>query len=211
MNGDKFTVVIPTLWKAHHIHKLLDDLEACDTVGEIVLIDNDNLYHSYIKKPYSKITLISKEKNIYVNPAWNLGVSVAKYNNIALCNDDINFNTSVFDFISGVIDRGVIGECCSNYDPIDRNLPYEIEQIDRRPSGWGCLIFIKKENYIPIPEQMKVSYGDDFLLENVKQGAYILKNLRIDTRMSSTSLFPEFIGISEDDFKYYESIKKPNK
>jgi hypothetical protein len=45
----------------------------------------------------------------------------------------------------------------------------------------------------------------------VKPGAYILKNLRIDTRMSSTSLFPEFIGISEGDLKYYESIKKPNK
>lgn len=202
----KFSIIIPTLWKSERIYKLIDDLEACTEVDEIILIDNANEYKMHVKKTYEKIRLVSFDENIFVNPAWNLGVSLAKNSNIGVLNDDINFNTDIFLFIKDHIDKGIIGQCCSNYDPIDRNLPYEIEIPPFRPSGWGCMFFLKKENYLPIPDNLLIACGDDYLFSRVKGGAYNVKNLRVDTRISSTSLLPQFYKIQEEDIKNYKKI-----
>ena len=37
-----YSIVIPTLWKSPRIHKLLFDLIECNSVDEIILIDNNN-------------------------------------------------------------------------------------------------------------------------------------------------------------------------
>jgi hypothetical protein len=201
-----FSIIIPTLWKSDRIYKLLDDLQECDSVAEIILIDNSNEYFSRINKIIPKVRVVATNSNMYVNPSWNLGVLLAKNSNIAILNDDINFNTSVFEFMKDHMEKGVIGQCCSNYDPIDRGLPYEIEKPPFRPSGWGCMLFIKKENYIRIPEDLLIACGDDFLYERVKGGAYNIKNLRVDTKISTTSLLPQFFQIQEQDIKNYKKI-----
>lgn len=204
----KFSIIIPTLWKSGRIYKLIDELDACPEVDEIILIDNAGEYDQQITKPYNKIHVVSVPRNIFVNPAWNLGVKMAKNSNIGILNDDINFNTAhVFDFVAQHIDKGIIGQCCSNYDPIDRGLPMEIEKIKSRPSGWGCMLFIKKENYLPIPEELLIACGDDYLFERVKGGAYIMKNLRVDTRISTTSILPQFFKIQEEDILKYKQLK----
>lgn len=201
-----FSIIIPTLWKSDRIYKLLDDLQNCDSVAEIILIDNSNDYLNNIKKIIPKIRIVSTQSNMFVNPSWNLGVSLAKNSNIAILNDDINFNTDVFEFIKDHMHKGIIGQCCSNYDPIDRGLPYEIEKPTFRPSGWGCMLFIKKENYINIPMELLIACGDDFLFDRVNGGAYNIKNLRVDTRLSTTSLLPEFFQIQQQDINNYKNI-----
>ena len=203
-----FSIIIPTLWKSDRIYKLLDDLQDCHLVDEIILIDNSNEYFEFINKIIPKVRVVSTKENMFVNPSWNLGVSLAKNSNLAILNDDINFNTDVFEFIKDHMDEGIIGQCCSNYDPIDRGLPYEIEKPNFRPSGWGCMLFIKKENYITIPKELLIACGDDFLFERVKGGAYNVKNLRVDTKISTTSLLPQFTKIQDDDIKKYKNIKK---
>lgn len=202
-----FSVIIPTLWKSDRIYKLLEDLHGCQSVLEIILIDNSNEYFDKIDKVIPKVRVVSTNNNMFVNPSWNLGVSLSKSSNIAILNDDINFNTDVFEFMKDHMDKGIIGQCCSNYDPIDRGLPYEIEKPSFRPSGWGCMLFIKKENYIPIPSDLLIACGDDFLFDKVKGGGYNVKNLRIDTKISTTSLLPQFYDIQEDDIKNYKKIK----
>ena len=37
---DKYTVVIPTLFKSNRTNKLLTDLHECEYVGEIIIINN---------------------------------------------------------------------------------------------------------------------------------------------------------------------------
>jgi len=203
----KFTVIIPTLWRCAYIHDMLDAYEACELVGEIILIDNDNTASDKLNKQYTKLRVLPQQENIFVNPAWNLGVSFANYSKIAIANDDILFSTDIFEWVKDHMDTGVIGMCCSNYDPIDRDLPYELEKVDRRPPGWGCLMFIEKHNYTPIPLWLKIACGDDYLMDNVKGGAYILKNLRVGGRMSATSLLGDYVRVADEDIETYKQMK----
>lgn len=143
--NDKFSVIIPTLWKSDRIYKLLSDLNTCEQVGEIILIDNSNEYAEKIKTIPSKVKIVPRDQNMYVNPAWNLGVSLSKFNNLCISNDDINFDTSVFHFIKDHIDSGIVGQSTSNYRTFPSSMNFKVEKIQERPSGWGCLLFLKNQ------------------------------------------------------------------
>lgn len=185
---------------------MLEAYEACDLVGEIILIDNANAANDNLPGQYTKIKVLPQKENIYVNPAWNLGVSFASYNKIAIANDDILFNTDIFEWIIHHMNTGVIGMCTSSYDPIDGNLPYELEKVNVRPPGWGCLMFIDKQNYTHIPACLKIACGDDYLMQNVVGGAYILKNLRVGGTMSATSLMGEYLLVADEDIEKYKQL-----
>lgn len=86
-----YSVIIPTLLKSELIWKLLDDLNNCPAVGEILVIDNSGRFKSDLEK----VKRVEVPENIFVNPAWNLGVSLAQFENICLCNDDVNFDCRV--------------------------------------------------------------------------------------------------------------------
>lgn len=186
----KFSIVIPTLWKSQRIHKLLDDLIKCDNVDEIIIIDNNSSYYHYYDTILDKINLIQMKDNIYVNPAWNLGVKIAKNYYIALINDDINFNTNIFDFLNPYkLDRyGIIGMDSTNYNTIIES-PKLLKE-DNRPKqrfGWGCMIIFDKKYWIDIPDNIKLWYGDDFIRIVNKAPVSYLTDFKIDTDMSTTS------------------------
>ena len=46
------SVIIPTMWKAEHLKRMLPMLDAHPLIGEIILIDNDRLKtdHELLKK-----------------------------------------------------------------------------------------------------------------------------------------------------------------
>ena len=97
-----FSVVIPTLWKSDKIFKLLDDLENCPLINDIVLINNTPEFAPDIEK-YNKINLYTPKENLYVNPSWNLGVGLAKNELVCLINDDVNPPIdSLFNFVSQI-------------------------------------------------------------------------------------------------------------
>lgn len=204
----QYSVVIPTLWYSPRIYKLLEDLEKCNEVGEIILIDNNNLF-STKNIINSKLRVISTNENSFVNPAWNLGVEYAKYNYIALCNDDINFSTDIFKSITPkLLNFNIIGQATENYY-IMASSTMDVIPIKERPSGWGCLLFFKKENWIPIPSYLKIACGDDFLLDNSnKVGA--LTKFAIATEISTTSFRKEFDSIQALDIDQYEKSKVSN-
>lgn len=117
---DKYTVVIPTLWKSNRTEQLIRDLNECEFVDEIIIIDNTNI--DEWDRTYRKIRTVSKGENIYVNPAWNWGIELAKNECIALINDDINFDPNIFGVITENIlaYNGIIGMGEGNYkDKID--------------------------------------------------------------------------------------------
>ena len=89
-----FSVIIPTMWRVSEFLNDLRSLNECELVGEIILINNDIKMtpDSFSIQNYSKLIEIKTPKNMYVNPAWNLGVRCAKYNKIAIKNDDTFFD-----------------------------------------------------------------------------------------------------------------------
>ena len=203
---DKYSIVIPTLWKSNRTDKLLKDLEGCEYVDEIIVIDNASIYET--DRTIGKIRMISFGENIYVNPAWNLGVKIAKNDSIALINDDINFNPNIFEVInSEVLDMfGIIGMGEGNYKyEIDEtNGPY----IDRwkpgiNDGGWGCFIMFDKKNWINIPDNIKIWYGDNIIKDINPAPKGILRNFKIKTEMSTTSDEPIWDDRKKEDYKNF--------
>jgi hypothetical protein len=203
----KYSVIIPTLWKSNRIHKLLFDLIKCDYVDEIILIDNAGKFFEYYEA-LDKVKLIQVKENIYVNPAWNLGIELAKNECIALCNDDINFDPNVF----GVIDEsiltyvGIIGMGEGNYkDEINKEKGSYIDiwEPGVNDSGWGCLIMLKKSHWLPIPNEIKIWYGDNFIKDVNSTSKGVLRNFKVETEMSTTSDETEWNVVKKQDYEYF--------
>ena len=185
---DKYTVVIPTLWKSNRTSKLLDDLKECEYVDEVIIIDNQ--WDKPVDRLDGKFRIISFGENIYVNPAWNKGIELAKNECIALCNDDINFNPNIFGLITKNIlsEYGIIGQSEFNYKENNTDEPIIEKWLGKvRDWGWGCLIMFDKKDWINIPDDIKIWYGDDYIFRCNPAAKSTIKNFSIQTEMSTTS------------------------
>lgn len=187
------SVIIPTLFKTDRIYTTLIELSKCNTVGEIILIDNTGLDKGI---DISKVRYVLESGNTYVNPAWNKGVSLSKYDKICILNDDIWFDWEYLESISEFIDSkvGLIGMSSDNYnEPIEqfrisKILPNWKTSNGHRPIGYGCCFFIHKSNWINIPSDIKIWAGDDFLFySNNGLSNYLIEGIRCDGIMSLTS------------------------
>jgi hypothetical protein len=188
---DKYSIIIPTLWKSNRIHKLLRDLIECEFVEEIILIDNAGKYFEYYEA-LGKVKLVQAGENIYVNPAWNLGIKIAKNNCVALLNDDINFDPNIFGLINSetLSNYGIIGMGEDNYkEQMDESKgPYlDVWKPGVNDWGWGCMILLDKKNWIDIPDNIKIWYGDNLIKDVNPSPKACLRNFKIETEMSTTS------------------------
>ena len=212
LTGIYFSVIIPTMWKSDKIHQMLDVYQKNELVKEIIIIDNNPLEKPNLEK-YSKIIYYTEGKNLYVNPSWNIGYTLSSYKTI-LANDDIviiNLNDTLLQINESNYD--IIGiDLTSNNENkvfidelrgINVNIPLG-DQIN----GFGCFMFVKEYTYIP--NNIKIWYGDDFLLHNsIKRG--ILKNLKLDFSISQTvKHIKNTIGtnIFEEDKKNFNKYKQ---
>lgn len=205
----KFTLVIPTLWKSNRILGMLDLYLQSESVGEIIIIDNNRKYFDYFTEVPHKITLIRPDENIYVNPAWNLGIGISKFETICLINDDITFDVRIFDLFlkEDVLKNGIIGLSQTSYS---LNEGDDIILDAWRPGmndwGWGCMIFLKRNMWVEIPDNIKVWYGDNFIKDRNPNPKWILKGLKVETEMSTTSDLDEFNEIKQQDRINYSRI-----
>lgn len=204
-----YSVVIPTLWKSPRIHKLLSDLIECDSVGEIILIDNNKkFFETY--EDLDKVKLIQPEENLYVNPSWNLGIKLAQNNCVALLNDDINFNSGIFEAINDDILKqvGIIGMGQGNYELKDtQNEPYlQPWESGMNDGGWGCFILLHKTHWIDIPDQIKIWYGDNFIKDVNPAPKAVLRNFPVESEMSTTSDETVWDDVKKQDLKYWLQV-----
>lgn len=201
----KISVVIPTLWKSKRIHTLLRKLIDCNKIKEIILIDNNKKFFDYYEILSDKICLFRPSDNLYVNPSWNLGVEKARNKVVAILNDDIDFNTNVFDFINEEMleKHGFIGMHKDNYK-LEQDGQYQINCFEGSENfGWGCFIIFNKNIWKNIPEDLRVWYGDNYILFLSDSKISVLSNLKIETEMSETSGLEEFDEIKNKDFENY--------
>lgn len=208
----KFTVIIPTLWRSDLTLDLLSKYDNCISVDEILIIDN-----AIVARPqfdfsiYKKIRFIDQKENIYVNPAWNIGIKEAKNELIAISNDDILFNPEpVFKFVSEAEDWGAIGMSALNY-----NIP--APKIVTEPGadiggGWGCLLFVRKSEWIPIPENIKIWFGDDWIVSMCRKYKRKVLKIRtsevVKTKMSTSSNIPSLHPVIQNDRIAWSKLAK---
>jgi FkbM family methyltransferase len=192
----KYTVVVPTMWKlADQFVEFANKLCACESVGELIIINNDNT-----KTPTGldnpKIRMYDFGRNIYVNPAWNLGVEQAKYSHICVVNDDVVFDTAVFERLQDMLtaDNGLFG-LCPGVDVFEQP-PVTDKTIDIIPwtgqhtYGFGCLFFFNKAVWQTIPQGLDIYFGDnwafDLQLAKGRQN-YIIANMDFFTQFAATT------------------------
>ena len=107
-----FTVIVPTMWKYLPFYEFLSDMLMIPSVGEIFIIDNNPDERPDLPiLSHKNIRIETFGRNIYVNPAWNYAVPLAKYDRICLYGDDLIFDLKLFNRMVPHVSplRGVFG------------------------------------------------------------------------------------------------------
>lgn len=193
------SVVMPTMWRNNKTIRLLGSLNSDPNISEIILIDNDVKSKNVDLSKFSKVKYVPQVENIYVNPAWNLGVSLCKSEIICIVNDDIYFDSNIVsDYVIKHSDNlGVFGLNMHSAMRSNRGEISKIELIskeDKRKSiigaGFGMLMFVKKSNWKPIPKDLKIWYGDNWIIR-IHKNVYKLNlhgsNLEVDRHTTAGS------------------------
>lgn len=209
------SIIIPTLQKNKEtLYNLIDTLDLDPKVGEIIVIDNSG---KGIENISNKVVLITPEKNLYVNPSWNLGVKKAQYSKIGLLNDDIAISDNFCSQISDLIkpEMGIYGMNQDFVKPKDKiqNNPISnkisIKPTNFRGFAYGVAMFFHKSSYAKIPDEIKIVYGDDWIFlknkENGKQN-YTIDNQEIYHLGSITSGLKSFNPVCKNDSKIFRKL-----
>ena len=223
-----FSVVIPSMWRYKPFLTFLEDLCIFDIIDEIIIIDNDPINRpSSLKRDVNllqskfgdEVGLLTRGENIFVNPAWNWGVEIARHDKICILNDDLIFDLRVFYHVERILspENNVIGLHAG--DPVHNQIPVTDGQINIIPwtgqntFGFGQLMFIHKSKWIPIPDQLKMYYGDNWIFDmqlRRQLPIHIITNMLFKTPCAVTS--SEFGGselLAKEDRLYKEIMNKP--
>lgn len=194
-----FSVVIPTLWIPSTFLTTLEDISKSPLVDEVIVISNNKSALPNRTFP-SKVKLISLEHNIGVNPAWNLGVAHAKNDKVLIANDDIIFDTKIFRWFEKAASKDF---GCIGVDPVSKATP-SIEEVEKRNHGFGFLFCVNKKTFTPIPENIKIFFGDDWIFTSCRKRGfknYCIKGFPFSGEESASS--KRFNGVILNEFQDY--------
>ena len=186
-----YTIVIPTMWKRpDQLCAMLDRYSESDWISEILLIDNGGVDRSEVD-PYTLVKVLNDGNNLFVNPSWNLGVANATCDKVILANDDItipDLDWALLE-IDVAINPGVLIGLDKNSFKQKRTGELGPVRVVKHEGGheygFGVFMAFYKESYIPIPEELKVWFGDSFLYKLLDP--YVLTGIDVQTDMRSTS------------------------
>jgi len=197
MTNSKFTVVIPTMWRYKPFTNFLTDLVKFHLIDEVIIINNDieKTPDAPVLK-HEKVRMIEFVENIYVNPAWNIGVRESKNKFVGILSDDVIFDIKTFYHVQEVLSptSGVVGICLG--DQTYNQPPFQNGSIKIKPwegehtMGYGCLMFVHKDTWIDIPDDLKVYYGDNWIFDTAlweKRTNYLITDLLYFTPHAQTS------------------------
>jgi len=186
------------MWRSGRTVELLKAYNECPHVDEIILINNDPNNTPQLPEidNMEKLCVTSFGSNMFVNPAWNYGMIIAKYPYAIISNDDISFDVNaVLEFMS---DKEFD---CVGVHPVGINSgdKHELEIVDGTHigNGWGVLLFIKRITYKKIPGMLKIWFGDNWIQMTSPNAQSLILNL--ETEMSVTSGSSEFTDVIRMD------------
>jgi GT2 family glycosyltransferase/glycosyltransferase involved in cell wall biosynthesis len=201
---EKYSVIVPTMWRVadqfvNFLHVLCD----CEAVGEIIIINNDNT-----KTPdnlhHPKIRMFDPGRNTFVNPAWNFGVEQALYDRLCIVNDDVVFDTKVFDRLQNMLtpSNGLFGlhpgiEVFNQIPITDKSIDIVKWAPGKHTYGFGSLFFCHKASWHPIPSGLDVFFGDNYIFDlQIAMGKpnYFIANLDFETKFAVTTSDPTLTG-----------------
>lgn len=217
-----YSVIVPTMWRARELAAMMPELLADPIVGEFIVVDNAKEFcHAGAKKilEHSKIVYLPQKKNIYVNPAWNLAMKKAKHEKILLLSDDVAFHPDLLRKLDPFLTEkiGIVGPHPSTINlPLDQGIirnkdPVLTPALGAIPMvGFGMAMFFHRAAYDPIPDQLKIFFGDNWLFGvNVlrrKVPNYYMTSIDFHSRIRTTSASTEFKESHEAEHAVVEEI-----
>lgn len=187
-----FSVVIPTLQRSAQLGPLVEQCCAHPLVAEVIVINNAVEPLSW---PSPKVRVLPQRENIYVNPAWNLGAFEARSPWLAIINDDVKFEDEALDEAGKALRRnwfGIIGPAGSCFDSPVVGGPVTHRPVFEMGIHFGTFMCLRKANFVPIPPDLLIWGGDDWLFWHQRRPNAVLLNTRFVTQMGTTSTSPEF-------------------
>lgn len=197
---DRFSIVIPTLQRSPHLRQII--LDCCENpdVQEVIVINNAG---SKLELAHSKLRVVDPGSNIFVNPAWNLGVALSTGSLVALVNDDVLFEPVALSYAAHLLRTGRFGIVGP-----DRSCFYETSEsgrvshriyADRQVVTYGTFMCLRRESYAPVPGELKIWGGDEWLIKNQRRPNVALIRCRFSTDMGTTSSSTEFAPMKETE------------
>jgi hypothetical protein len=192
------TFIIPTLWKSEMILSTIEQFKLIeDDSIELLIIDNLNSDYTTEDK---RIIVHKAKKNIFVNPAWNLGVALSNNEYVCLLNDDITFNMKLFYdsfkklVVEPELDFGIIAINAEGFRFQQINNDEDqitLNKLNIKGAGFGMFMIMKKEHYEMINPKLKVFFGDDiqwFVHYSIfRRDNYYFDDLKFNGEFSVTS------------------------
>ena len=117
-------------------------------------------------------------------------------------------------------DKGIVGIDVASVIKVDsfssKNITFldrkiDLKSIINRGWGFGIVMAAHKKSYYKIPENIRIWYGDDYLVQmnnEVGKVNYVIDDIPIFTKMSATSDLPEFEEIKNIDTLMYDRVVK---
>ncbi|WP_083882723.1 glycosyltransferase family 2 protein [Brevibacterium senegalense] len=162
MDQAQFSVIIPTLQRAAELEPLVKLCSGHPLVSEILVINNAPQPISFA---YPKLRVLDQRENIYVNPAWNLGAVKARSQLLAILNDDVSFDAELFDIAALQLSRkwvGIVGIDGAYLNRPRLEAPkVRLATYEHVTLGFGMAMFMRHDDYVPIPSSLRIWGGDD--------------------------------------------------
>ncbi|MCL6423254.1 glycosyltransferase [Brachybacterium sp. JHP9] len=193
MSTENFTVIIPTLQRSSDLRAIVEQCAAHPDVDEVTVVNNAE---EPLEFDHRAVRVLQPGRNIFVNPAWNLGVRESRGALLAIINDDVRFRDEALSHAAALLRRkryGIIGpdRTCFSIDDQARGIGSRIYS-DPYVVTYGTFMCLRRENYVPIPEELTIWGGDNWLLTHQRKANGVLIRTPFRTDMGTTSSSPEF-------------------
>ena len=213
------SVIVPTMWRYEPFLDFVDDLAKSSAVGEIIIINNDTSKtpnHKALFNP--KVQLHNFDENIFVNPAWNYGVHASKFDHLCIMNDDVIVDLKLFEIMKDWLNDsiGVAGICPGRPEfsqpPVTNGAIQIQEWKGAHNFGFGSLFFLHKNNWIDIPADLIVYYGDNWIFDMqlfIKhKNNYIITNCFFFSPWAQTTSTISINEWMEKEGLFYQNIRR---
>lgn len=207
-----FSVVIPTLQRSEQLRQVVDRCAQNSRVYEVIVINNAQTPLTFASE---KVRVLDQPSNIFVNPAWNLGVRESEAEWLSIVNDDVLFDSGIFDYVAKVLRTGLFGivgpdkSCFKQSSGAIGKVGVRLAPRDTTLFGFGTFMCMRKRDYIPIPEEMSIWGGDDWLYLLQRRPNAVLINSRFETEGSTTAKSPEFVAMRDKHMEVCARILDP--
>jgi len=178
------------MWYANRwLLPMLEVYQSHPAIKEILIINNRNAYDLELLKEFDKVRVLGNGENMYVNPAWNLGVAEAKEERILIINDDIII--SEFKLVMWLLENKLKPGMIIGFHK-DSFSKLKVEKLELLkppakyiPHGFGVFMALYKKDYLVIPNEIKIWGGDT--LQFTIGNPYLIHGISVNTKMRWTS------------------------